>query len=251
VTGEVCCRLAWDYSDDLDFHMNEPSGYHIYFANRGFPSTSGGKLDVDANAGTIVPHPVENIYYERQNTMKEGLYRLSVNNYNRRSNGVGFDVEIDILGVVTRISYDKALRAGETVNVATFEYSRKEGVKIVSSLPSTQVSKKLWGINTQDFSRVTSIMLSPNHWDGGGVGNRHHFFMIDGCANDGTARGFYNEFLKSELDPHRKVIEIVGSKMRTEQAKHQLSGLGFSSTQRNKLTVRVMGAFTRVIKVVF
>jgi hypothetical protein len=83
------------------------------------------------------------------------------------------------------------------------------------------------------------------------VGNRHHFFMIDGCANDGTARGFYNEFLKSELDPHRKVIEIVGSKMRTEQAKHQLSGLGFSSTQRNKLTVRVMGAFTRVIKVVF
>ncbi len=38
--------------------------------------------------------------------------------------------------------------------------------------------------------------------------------MLDGCLNDGSARGFYNEFLKSELDPHRKVFEMVGAKIR-------------------------------------
>ncbi len=94
-------------------------------------------------------------------------------------------------------------------------------------------------------------MLSPNYWDGQGIGNRHWFFMIEGCRNSGTARGFYNEFLRPDLSPHRKVLEIVGAKMRAETENEQLSGLGFSSTQRNHVYCRVAGAFTRTIKVVF
>ena len=92
-------------------------------------------------------------------------------------------------------------------------------------------------------------MLSPNHWDGHGIGNRHWFFMLDVCRNDGSARGFYNEFLRSDLDQHRKGLELVGSKMRAEEAVDQLSGLGFSSTQRNHLLIRVNGG--RTLKVMF
>jgi hypothetical protein len=75
--------------------------------------------------------------------------------------------------------------------------------------------------------------------------------MLDGCENDGIVRGFYNEFLRDELKDHRKVIEMVGAKMHIEHSVDQLSGLGFSSTQRNELLARVKGNFTRTVKVVF
>jgi hypothetical protein len=83
------------------------------------------------------------------------------------------------------------------------------------------------------------------------VGNKHYFFMLDACKNDGSARGFYNEFLCAELEPHRKTMEIVGSKMRAEESENQLSGLGFSSTQRNSVVCRVRGTFNRLLKITF
>jgi hypothetical protein len=109
----------------------------------------------------------------------------------------------------------------------------------------------VWGLQTQTFHKVRAAMLSPNCWDGREVGNKHYFFMLDRCQNEETARGFFNEFLSDELSPHRKVLSIVGSKMRTDETDRQLSGIGFSSTQRNSLLCRVGGAFTRVVKVLF
>ena len=114
---------------------------------------------------------------------------------------------------------------------------------------SSSASRKLWGLDTQGFQRVNLLLRSPNYWSGQGVGNKHYFFMLDGCTNDGDARGFYNEFLRADLDKHRKVLEIVGSKMKTEQSENQLSGLGFSETKRNEVTVRVKGSFNRTLKV--
>lgn len=253
VTGDLCCRLAWEYRDDLDFHMHEPDGGHIYFASRGYASRCGGKLDVDANGGSgMMEHPVENIFYESMSTMKEGVYTLSVNNYSRReSNKMGFEVEIEFGGTKYNFVYDKALHTGKTVEVAQIRYSKKSGLEIIKSLPSTQTSKKIWEIDTHTFQKVNVIMNSPNHWDGQGVGNKHYFFMLDGCVNDGTARGFYNEFLREDMNKHRKVLEIVGNKMRTEETANQLSGLGFSSTQRNSLLCKVSGSFSRIIKIVF
>ena len=40
VTGDLCCRLSWKNFDDLDFHMCEPDGYEIYFANKRHTSPS-------------------------------------------------------------------------------------------------------------------------------------------------------------------------------------------------------------------
>lgn len=252
VTGELCCRLAWDYTDDLDFHMHEPDGGHIYFSTRRETSRCGGRLDVDANGGSgMKAHPVENIFYERIASMKEGTYELIVHNYNRRSSGVGFEVEIDIKGVVHRFSHEKVIPDWAKIMVAKLTKHKDGTIEIVPNLPSTQSVKQVWNVNTNTFIPVNVMMMSPNFWDGHGVGNKHYFFMLDGCLNDGKARGFFNEFLKPDLDTHRKVIEMVGSKMKTEESSQQLSGLGFSSTQRNSLLCRVKGSFTRTINILF
>ena len=252
VTGELCCRLAWDYTDDLDFHMYEPNGGRIYFGNRRQLSRNGGMLDVDANgADGIRANPVENIFYERISTMRPGAYVLKVNNYRRRSSGVGFEVEIDIKGEVHRFAYDRALASDSTVVVATLHVAKDGTVTVEAALPSTTSQKEVWNVKTNAFQKVSAVMLSPNFWDDRQIGNKHFFFMLDGCLNDGKARGFFNEFLIDDLTPHRKVIEMVGSKMKTDLSDRQLSGLGFSSTQRNSLLCRVKGSFSRVIKIIF
>ena len=252
VTGELCCRLAWDYTDDLDFHMIEPDGNRIYYGCRRRLSRCGGMLDVDANgADGILENPVENIFYSKINKMKVGQYKLHVNNYYRRSSGAGFEVEIDILGTVYSLKYEKALKQSENIPVAIISVDSAGNVTFESQLESAVSVKQVWGVSTNVFRKVNAIMLSPNHWDGQGVGNKHFFFMLDGCVNDGSARGFYNEFLKSELDQHRKVFEMVGAKMRTDESQHQLSGLGFSSTQRNSVVCRVKGSFSRIINITF
>lgn len=252
IEGDLCCRLAWDYSDDLDFHMYEPDGNRIYFGNRRETSRCGGMLDVDANgADGVKEFPVENIFYKNKSKMKEGEYKLVVNNYYRRSGGTGFQIEIEADGVTHSINYEKVVRQGENVNVAKIHYSKTNGFTIKTDLPTTQTSKNMWNLPTQSFHNVNLMMLSPNHWDGENVGNKHYFFILDKCNNPESTRGFYNEFLKSELDVHRKVFEVVGSKMKTPESDEQLSGLGFSSTQKNSLVVKVKGSFTRSLKINF
>ena len=83
------------------------------------------------------------------------------------------------------------------------------------------------------------------------TGNKHWFFILDGCLNPDAARGFYNEFLDEKLTEHRKVFEVLGSKMKVAESTEQLSGLGFSSTQKNSVLCKVTGSFTRTIKINF
>jgi hypothetical protein len=259
VVGELCCRLAWDYTDDLDFHMVEPGGSEIYYGSyrlKGGRSLSpcGGELDLDANGvDGMKNEPCENIYYANRNRMKEGVYELFINNFVKRStDGKGFGVDIEFDGVTTTIYYDRAIPSRSNLTVAKIKYSKKDGFTIIESLPSTSTTKDVWGLKTQTFQQVNVVMLSPNHWDDQkGAGNKHYFFMLQGCANDGTARGFYNEFLTPELNKHRKVLEMVGSKLKVAKASEQLSGLGFSSTVRDTVVVRVKGALNRVIRVAF
>jgi hypothetical protein len=95
------------------------------------------------------------------------------------------------------------------------------------------------------------VMHSPNHWDEHETGNKHWFFILDKCKNDERTRGFYNEFLSNELTEHRKVFEVLGSRMKTEKCDNQLSGVGFSSTQKNSILCKVSGSFARTIKINF
>ena len=251
VTGDLCCRLAWYNYDDLDLHMVEPGGgAHIFFGSRQSVRT-GGKLDVDMNVCPTTREPVENIFYSDRSRLLEGIYHLYVHQYNsRESSNPGFDVEIDYLGEIHRFNYPKPVKG--QITVAKFSYSHKAGFKLIDSesLPSSASSRQLWNLNTNTFHRVHLLTLSPNYWSSS-VGNKHYFFMLDNCINDGSARGFYNEFLTEELNKHRKVFEVLASKTKPADTTSQLSGLGFSSTRNDSVICRVKGNFTRTIKVTF
>jgi hypothetical protein len=91
------------------------------------------------------------------------------------------------------------------------------------------------------------MMMSPNFWGESAVGNKHYFFMLDGCKNPVPTRGIYNEHLRSDLDKHRKVFEVLGNKTMCEPTDDQLSGVGFSSTRGDTVVVSVAGAKLRKI----
>lgn len=252
VTGDFRASLAWFNYDDLDLHLKGPNGLYLWFGLKTNAPT-GGMLDVDMNAGSgTTRSAVENITFPKRERMPDGDYTLFVNQYlQRESKDGGFELEMEFDGTVHSFAWPNVMKTSQNVVVCKFKYSRKEGLAILESLPSKQTSKTVWGCTTQTFHKVRALMLSPNQWDGREIGNRHFFFMLDGCRNEDTARGFFNEFLSESLAPHRKVLEMVGARMKTETAGNQLSGIGFSSTQRNYLLCRVTGSFARVVKVVF
>jgi len=93
-------------------------------------------------------------------------------------------------------------------------------------------------------------MYSPNYWDNqDSIGNRHYFFMLKNCLNSESPNGFFNEYLKQDLLEHKRVFEALGGKMKVEDDFNQLSGIGFSSTQRNSIVVKVEGHVNRAIKI--
>jgi hypothetical protein len=62
-TGDVQVTLRWDAPVDLDLHVIDPDGQEISFLSPA--STSGGKLDVDANSQCqpMAVSPVENVFW--------------------------------------------------------------------------------------------------------------------------------------------------------------------------------------------
>jgi hypothetical protein len=101
------------------------------------------------------------------------------------------------------------------------------------------VSQDVWGVKTETFVRVDTLMLSPNYWGDNAVGNKHFIFVLEGCKNPVPTRGIYNEFLLPALEQHRKVFEVLGNKTMAEPTDNQLSGVGFSSTRNDTVSVKV------------
>ena len=250
VEGEFRASLAWYSRNDLDLHLVEPNGHLISYNCMG-SSNRKGRLDVDNTRGGTKDKPaVENIFWPKASDMQEGKYKILVHNYaGSNTNEAGFDFELEFKGEIYNMSYARPT-IGKVVCVE-FMYTHAKGIEILNSLPTTKTSKQVWGVNTENFRKVNMIMNSPNHWDGNQTGNKHYFFVLDKCANEDSSRGFYNEFLNEELTPHRKVFEILGSKLRVEHSENQLSGLGFSSTQRSSALFKVKGNFNRTVKVLF
>lgn len=253
VEGVLRCSLSWFNSDDLDIHVQEPKGgTHIYYGNK--RSLSSGSLDVDMNAGGNHndKDPVENIIWTNKNRMPEGEYKVVINNFSKRNTtNVGFEVEIEFEGETKTFVYNKEVSDRRDVVVATFNYSRDTGIKIITSIGDTSRPEDIWDVRTTTYQKVNMIMNSPNHWDDNHSGNKHTFFMLEGCANPDSARGFYNEFLSDTLHDDRKVFEVLGSKMKVPESDEQLSGVGFSSTLRNHAYFKVKGSFSRIVKVNF
>ena len=259
VDGVLRFSIQWNDlgeldANDLDAHCKEPNGDEIFFSSYKKPRVSklGGQLDIDIiNPIKGVP-AVENITWPDIRRMKEGTYKFFVHCYNNRGGRSGFRAEIAFNNETYSFDYNKPLKQNENVQVA--EVTLKDGkFTIKELLPSNYSSKDIWGIKTNEFIPVSVICYSPNYWDEqNGIGNKHYFFMLKNCVNPELPNSFYNEFLNSELYPkHRKVLEALSSKAHVLETEDQLSGVGFSSTLRNDLVVKVKGATERVLKIKF
>lgn len=253
VDGELRVSLEWYNYDDLDLHVYEPDDTHIYFRNK--QSATGGCLDVDMNAGGGTTRtPVENIIWGSSYAMKEGRYKVHVNQYTRRETvDAGFSVEVECQGQLYNFAYSRSLVQGSTCAVVEFDYSKSTGIKLITGLEATTKlqSKTVWGVDTNKFHKASMILNSPNFWDGKQIGNAHLIFVLDQAHNDEQARGFFNEFLKDELVTHKRVFEALGSRMKVEPTDRQVTGLGFSVTQHTDLICKVEGHFNRTLKINF
>lgn len=261
VTGIVRFSIQWNDGNgkdnsDLDAHCLEPQGGdHIYFSHK-ISRYTGGELDIDitdpiyqckSNSGVAV----ENITYPSKERMKPGTYKFYVNQYSFR-NSQGFKAEIEVNGEIHSYEYNTPVRGN--VDVAEVILDQSGNFKVVDKLPGNcaTISKDVWGIKTLQFTPVSVVCYSPNYWDEQkGIGHQHLFFMLKDCINPEEPNGYYNEFLKPELEQHRRVFETLGAKAHVKDVDDQLSGVGFSLTKRNDLIIKVKGATERVVKVKF
>lgn len=246
VDGDLRFSIQWNEdgkdNHDLDAHCIERpkdgNDYEIYFRNKREYSPSRGMLDVDI----IYPDgkvAVENITYANRKNMKSGVYEFYVHQYSG-ANKNGFRAEIEFDGNVYSYDYSKLMKRDEKVKVAKVILDDNGNFSIIEQMKSSQSTKEVWSVKTNQFIPVQTIMYSPNYWgEQNGVGNKHLFFMLKDCVNPETPNSFYNEFLNHELNENRKVMEALGSKLAVVDAQDQLSGLGFSLTQRNELLVKV------------
>lgn len=243
VNGFMRCSLHWFNYDDLDLHVTEPDGKEIDFGCK--TGATGGTLDVDMNAGSgKTRDAVENIVWTNPDKLKPGDYIVRVHNfYKRESVDVGFEIEIEINGELHKFNYGNDVPNKKFVKVACINVDKQRNISLIPSIEENSTSFKStneWGIDTMKFQKVSCIMFSPNYWGGNAIGNKHLFFMIDGCKNPDPVRGFFNEYLRVDLEKeHKRVFEALGSRAKTEYSDDQLSGLGFSSTSHNDIIVKI------------
>lgn len=229
--ADLRVSLAWYNTDDLDIHCRDPKGRHIYYGNK------YGILDVDMNVDSPVRDAVENMQWKKLGPKDSGTYQLFVHNFrHRESTDVGFMLEVECNGQIQQFTFNKEVKYDQSVKCLNIEVDNGKVTEIEilnNSLKSGSAPAEKWGLTTQQLTPVDVLMLSPNHWDGQSIGNRHWFFILHGCHNPGQPRGMYNEFLTPELEKHRKVFEVLGAKMKCPPSIEQLSGVGFSSTKRD------------------
>lgn len=261
VDGVLRFSIQWNEcgkdNSDLDAHCIEPNGHEIYYGSDKKPrrSSMGGQLDVDITQ-PMEQRPnepaVENITWRNKSRMKPGVYRFFVNQYENRGHKDGFRAEIEFDGRIYSFSYNRGMRTKENVYVAEVTLHPNGTFTINELLPSNVSTREIWGLQTNQFVPVSVVCYSPNYWnEQNGIGHRHYMFMLKGCVNPEMPNGMFNEYLKEELMQHKRVFEALGSKCHVQDCDDQLSGLGFSSTKRAELIVKVKGQTERVMKVKF
>lgn len=255
VEGDLRFSIQWndgkEYDgNDLDAHCKFDNK-EIYF---GRDTIGCGSLDVDIMHPSHGRAAVENIVFVSRNNMKATSYNFFVHCFCNRGGKSGFRAEIEFDGNIYSYNYNKPVNHNHFVQIATVTLDSNGNFTIEEHLNSNMTTQEVWNLTTNQFVPVSVMMYSPNYWDEQeGIGNRHYFFMLNGCVNPENPRGFFNEYLKSDLDKHKRVFEALGNRMSVQDTEDQLSGVGFSSTRPNHVIVKVKGASNteRILKVKF
>ena len=237
VDGDVRVSLSWDNRDDLDLSVYKDNDEYdcIYYGRR---RGLGGELDVDANAHSIVDEPVENIFWKSINNLANGKYTVKVNNFNKRTNeNQGFTLQFATTEGIQTFTYPD-----NDVNHKPFLVFEKENntVKLIQISDKLQCQSNT--VSGDKFIEVKNVLMSPNTWEQE-VGNKHFILLTDDVEVNEPVRGFFNEQLNSKLSPHRKVTEILGSKLKIQAADFEptdvAKGYGFSETMDANLILRL------------
>lgn len=126
---EIGMTLMWYNTNDLDLHVLDPCGHHIYFgtncrSNGRPPAECGGYLDVDKNVHGETTKPVENIRWEKH--APKGHYKVFVQNYRFHERDYGatrFDVSIRIGNTVKHFQGETpANQYGPESNTLVYEF---------------------------------------------------------------------------------------------------------------------------------
>lgn len=99
--GDVQITVTWDNNADVDLHVYEPNGTHIWYGDRG-PTSTGGQLDIDSNwiCGTNLLY-AENVFWPEGNS-PTGTYTVQI----QRTTSCDFTanwhliVQVDGVGVI-------------------------------------------------------------------------------------------------------------------------------------------------------
>lgn len=246
VNGDLRFSIQWNDGDhcnrdDLDAHCRW-ANQHIYFSKNSLPN-GNAFLDVDIITPVRNKPAVENIVFNKKQKMEDDTYIFSVKCYSKHGGRDGFKAQLEVDNNIFDFAYNLPLNEKEEIKVAKV-ILKDNKFEVVSLLDSSVSTIKCWNIRTNNFIPVSVVTLSPNCWNNK-AGNKHYMFMLKDCINDETPNSFYNEFLNNKLREHRKFLEALGNKMSLEDSENQLSGLGFASTKRNNLIVRVVSNNTK------
>jgi hypothetical protein len=108
--------LTWDLPGDIDLHVTEPDGTHVFFGNR---TGTSGQLDRDDLVGT----GPENYFVCAPEAVQPGRYKIQVNNYNGTT-GARTDINIRAGSQFGRfgVTMGASNRGLDLIDVATTTY---------------------------------------------------------------------------------------------------------------------------------
>ena len=115
--GELQVNLTWNTDADLDIHVFEPDGTHIFWNNT--VSSSGGQLDLDANVncGNV---SVENIFWDQ--VPPTGTYTVAIENFQACSQTESsFIITVTLPGQAPMLFTGAISEADGLLDISTFD----------------------------------------------------------------------------------------------------------------------------------
>lgn len=244
-------------TSDYDLHCTEPNRVEIYYGNRRTKQLSSGMLDLDAQGadGHFPPDKrVENLTYSDVSKMKDGDYKLFVHNYSGSNIKTAFTAEVEIFGELTSLNVKTNKNTNAQIGILKVVKGNVEFIPNLTDceiLESQTISKEIYTLETNQFHKINLVCLSPNHWNENNIGNKHYLFFLENAKSPISIRSFHNENLIPELLEHKRVLEVLGNTAMIPSTEKQLSGLGFNSTVRDELILKLSGTHKRIVKIKF